>query len=194
MTTTSHAVLGLLSIRPWTTYELATQVERSLHWFWPRTPRKIYDEAKRLVAAGYAVSHDEMVGRRPRTVYEVTPAGRDALAGWLGERSAAPKFESEAMVRVFFADGGSLEDLRTTLTETAAAADARVAVLATMVEALAADDYAFADRRPINALALRFHVDHQRHLADWARWALAQTASWRSPTDPGDWDWRAVFA
>ena len=29
-TTTSYAVLGLLSVRSWTTYELAKQVQRSL--------------------------------------------------------------------------------------------------------------------------------------------------------------------
>jgi PadR family transcriptional regulator AphA len=43
-TTTSYAVLGLLSVRSWTTYELAKQVQRSLNWFWPRAERKLYDE------------------------------------------------------------------------------------------------------------------------------------------------------
>ena len=52
LTSTTHAVLGLLSLRPWTTYELAKQVQRSLGWFWPRAERKLYDEPKRLVAAG----------------------------------------------------------------------------------------------------------------------------------------------
>ena len=55
-TTTSYAVLGLLSVRTWTTYELAKQVRRRLHWFWPRAERKLYDEPKRLVAAGLATA------------------------------------------------------------------------------------------------------------------------------------------
>ena len=49
-------ILGLLSLRSWTTYELAKQVQRSLGWFWPRAERKLYDEPKRLVAAGLAKS------------------------------------------------------------------------------------------------------------------------------------------
>ena len=53
---TSHALLGLLAIQPWSTYELAKQVERSLGWFWPRAERKVYDEAKRLVRNGHARS------------------------------------------------------------------------------------------------------------------------------------------
>ena len=41
-TATSQTVLGLLALRPWTTYELAKQVQRSLGWFWPRAERKLY--------------------------------------------------------------------------------------------------------------------------------------------------------
>ena len=67
-TTTSYAVLGLLSVRSWTTYELAKQVQRSLNWFWPRAERKLYDEPKRLAAAGLAKSAKEMTGARPLAV------------------------------------------------------------------------------------------------------------------------------
>src|SRR4029078_4519614 len=83
--TTSNAILGLLSLRSWTTYELAKQVQRSLGWFWPRAERKLYDEPKRLVAAGLAKSTAEMTGSRPRTVYTITARGRKALQRWLGE-------------------------------------------------------------------------------------------------------------
>jgi len=31
-TSTSYALLGMLSLRSWTTYELAEQVQRSLHY------------------------------------------------------------------------------------------------------------------------------------------------------------------
>ena len=83
LTTTSHALLGLLSIRPLSTYELAKQIERSLGWFWPRTERKIYDEARRLVGAGLVTASPEPVGKRRRTVYSITPAGRRSLTRWL---------------------------------------------------------------------------------------------------------------
>ena len=85
--TTSHAILGLLSLRSWTTYELAKQVQRSLGWFWPRAERKLYDEPKRLVAAGLATSEQEMTGARPRTVYAVTRRdGRRCATGSTSRR------------------------------------------------------------------------------------------------------------
>ncbi len=192
LTSTSYAVLGLLSVRSWTAYELAQQVERSLGWFWPRTPRKIYDEAKKLVVAGFAAASDEPTGRRPRTVYSITDGGRAALADWLGATSADAKFESEAVVRVFFAEGGTKAQLRTTLLESVEASEARARTLRSMFDAMGDADYAFAQRRHVNALALRHGLDQQLALASWARWALTQVEAWTSTEDPGEWDWRAA--
>ena len=81
------AVLSLLALRSWTTYELAQQMKRSLHWFWPRAESKLYEEPKKLVAHGLARATSETVGLRPRTVYEITPAGRRALAQWVAEQA-----------------------------------------------------------------------------------------------------------
>ena len=36
LNTTSFAMLGMLAIRPWSTYELAKHVDRSLRPLWPR--------------------------------------------------------------------------------------------------------------------------------------------------------------
>ena len=180
MTTTSYALLGLLALRPWTTYELAQQVRRSLAWFWPRTERKLYDEPKRLVAAGYATAREEFTGKRKRTVYEITDAGRAALRGWLAEPSAPPSMENEAMVRVFFADGGDLDALRATLAGMEDAARARLAELTAMDEG----QEAFPERRHLTALAMRLQQDQERTTIAWAQWARGEVDTWRAPDAP----------
>lgn len=194
LTTTSHALLGLLALRPWTTYELAKQVQRSLGWFWPRAERKLYDEPKRLVTAGLATASQQHTGNRPRTVYAITAAGRKALKRWLGEPPVPPALEFEAMVKVFFADSGTLAQLRATLDVVEADARTRIAELRRMIEDSRSGPYEFAGRLPINALGLRFQLDHEQLLADWAAWARQQTATWRSPTDPAGWDWAAAVS
>jgi PadR family transcriptional regulator, regulatory protein AphA len=191
--TTSYALLGLLALREWTTYELAKQVQRSIGWFWPRAERKLYEEPKRLVEARLATATAEMTGARPRTVYAVTVAGRRALRRWLDEPPAPPTLEFEGMVKVFFADGGTLEQLRATLEAIAEHADARLAELDAKAAENARGDVAFPDRLHLNNLGLRFLVDHERAIREWARWALEQTAQWTSATDPGSWDYRQVF-
>jgi PadR family transcriptional regulator, regulatory protein AphA len=193
LSTTSHAILGLLSLRSWTTYELAKQVQRSLGWFWPRAERKLYDEPKRLAAAGLAKSVREMTGSRPRTVYAVTAKGRKALQRWLDEPPAPPSLEFEGLVKVFFADGGTLEQLRKTLTTIAETAEARTAELEGKVDEHLAGDVPFPERLPLNTLGLKYQLEHERWIGTWARWALDQTEEWRSPTDPGSWDYRQAI-
>ncbi len=193
LTTTSYAVLGLLAIKPWTTYELAKQVNRGLGWFWPRAERKLYDEPKRLVAAGLATATSQLTGKRPRTMYAITAKGRRALRDWLGEESEPATLEFEAMVRVFFADGGTIEQLRATLEQVEATARAREAELRRQIDESREGPYEFAGRVAINALALRFYLDHELLLARWASWAREQTMEWHSATDAAGWDWSAAL-
>jgi DNA-binding PadR family transcriptional regulator len=111
LTTTSYAILGLLAIKPWTTYELAQQMGRALGQFWPRAQSKLYEEPKKLVAHGLARANEEAVGRRPRTVYSITAKGRRALAAWVPTPSSEPAMESEHLVKIFFAEHASRDDL-----------------------------------------------------------------------------------
>jgi PadR family transcriptional regulator AphA len=190
-TTTSYAVLGLLSVRrSWTTYELAKQVQRSLKWFWPRAERKLYDEPKALVAEGLATARTEYTGQRPRTVYEITDAGRDALRAWLGEPPSPPATEFEGMLKVFFADAGSLDQLDETLAGIEATSVDRLRELRGMAEQALAGDTAYPQRRHITAVALRFQVEQEAAVLTAVRRTREQARAWRGSTDPGDWDHR----
>jgi DNA-binding PadR family transcriptional regulator len=190
MTTTSYALLGLLGLRKWSTYELAKQVERSLGWFWPRTERKLYDQAKRLVEEGLATASSAGTGARPRTLYGITPKGRKALRAWLNEPSAPPKLESEAQVRVFFADAGDLDQLQSTLTQIGEQARDQLDNLHNLIAASEAPDYEYAKRTHLNAISFRFQLDYHQMTAQWADWALQQTRRWVAVDDPGSWDWK----
>ena len=118
-TATSFAILGLLGLQPWTAYDLVAQARRSLHYFWPRSEAHLYAELKRLVERGHA--HADVVEgrRRQATRYTITPEGRAALEEWLATEPAPPTIEIEALLRVLFADHGSLQDLRAALRATA---------------------------------------------------------------------------
>jgi PadR family transcriptional regulator AphA len=192
-TTTSYAVLGLLSVRSWTTYELAKQVQRSLKWFWPRAERKLYDEPKALVADGLATARQEYTGQRPKTVYEITDEGREALRDWLGEAPAPPATEFEGMLKFFFADSGSLEQLDATLAAIEETSAERLRELLGMAEQALRGETAYPQRRHIAAVALRFQVEQEVAVLSGARHARRTVARWRSTTDAGDWDHREAL-
>lgn len=191
--TTSYAVLGLLSVRAWTTYELAKQVQRSLNWFWPRAERKLYDEPKHLVAAGLATASRELTGKRPRTVYTITDEGRAELHRWLSTPSAARSVEFEAMIKVFFADGGSIDQLRTTLHRIADEATERITRLGELTAAISTAP-TFPERLHLNALTVRLRLEEELSLLRWADWAQTQITQWTSADDPGTWETHAALA
>ena len=108
-------------------------------------------------------------------------------------RPVHTELEIEALVKVFFADAGTLDQLRGTLAHVAETAESRTAELRAMVDPILAGPYEFEARMATNALALRFSFGLEDAIAQWARWALAETSTWHSPTDAAGWDWRAAL-
>jgi DNA-binding PadR family transcriptional regulator len=182
LTSTSYAVLGLLAIRPWSTYELTRQMDRSLGRMWPRAVSKLYEEPKKLVAHGLARASTEPVGRRSRTVYAITPKGRRALAAWLQSPGDGPVLEFEQLVKVFYSDHGTKTDLLATLAAAQEWAQQRAEESRSVGEQYAAGAGPFPQRLPQLVLTSRFLTDFYTLVGDWAAWATQTVQSW--PDDP----------
>jgi len=102
---TSFAVLGVLSIRDMSAYELAAFADMSLGYFWPMHRSLVYKELPRLEAAGYVIGTSVVQQRSPdKRVYRLAQTGQDRLDQWL----ASPGFQTarlrnEFLLRLFFA-------------------------------------------------------------------------------------------
>jgi PadR family transcriptional regulator, regulatory protein AphA len=180
MTTTTYAVLGLLAIKPWTTYELIQQVERTLRRVWPRAQSKLYEEPKKLVALGYATAAEERVGNRPRTRYTITPAGRDALRAWLATPGAGPVLEFEQLLKIHLADAGTTDDIRTNLAATLQWVREQNAENLAAARAYLGGTGDFPERTALNVLMGRFLTDYYAMVDTWARWATDTVRDWPS--------------
>ena len=194
LTTTSYAILGLLAVKPWTTYELAQQMGRAVGEFWPRAESKIYEEPKRLVAAGLARASSEAVGRRPRTVYTITARGRRALAAWLARPGAGPVLEFEQLVRVFFAEHGSKEDLLATLRGLRDWREERAVKGAAICREYLDGRGPFPERLPWLILTGRFLSEFDRMVGEWAEWATGVVEEWPDDIRSSEPDWAALEA
>ena len=182
LTTTSYAILGLLAVKPWSTYELTQQMERSLGHMWPRATSKLYEEPKKLVDHGLARAADEQVGRRRRTVYAITPKGRRALAAWLHDPGEGPVLEWEQLVKVFFSDNGTKADVLATLDAARQWAQARGTQTAVVGHQYEDGGGPFPERSAQHNVSVRFLIDFYALVADWSRWAQAVVETW--PDDP----------
>jgi hypothetical protein len=96
-------------------------------------------------------------------VYSITDAGRQALADWLALPGAGPTTEFEALMKVAFADNGSLGALRTNLAAIRAHAEAQPEYSEERRREYAESGGPFPDRLPVISLATRFY--HEQNLA-----------------------------
>jgi PadR family transcriptional regulator, regulatory protein AphA len=184
-TATSFAVLGLLGLQPWTAYDLVAQARRSLHYFWPRSEAHLYAELKRLVERGHAVAEVVDGRRRQATRYTITPQGRAALEEWLATEPAPPTIEIEALLRVLFADHGSLQDLRAALRATAQqTSDLRIGLLALGEQALSTGG-PFPERLHLVERVGALYGEFLLLLQRWCEESLAEIETWPDTRELG---------
>jgi DNA-binding PadR family transcriptional regulator len=91
LTTTSYALLGLLSISPMSGYDLQQAVSRSIAHFWPVSKSQVYAELARLEPLGLIERTDVPQERRPdKRLFHLSPEGEEALDGWLADSPVEP--------------------------------------------------------------------------------------------------------
>jgi PadR family transcriptional regulator, regulatory protein AphA len=184
LTTTSFAVLGLLAIQPWSTYELTRQMDRSLGRVWPRAQSKLYEEPKKLVEHGLAGARVQAQGKRERTVYTITAKGRRELAAWLHTPGSGPVLEFEGLLKLFLADHGGKDDALATLAAARAWAVERNTDNLAAARAYLDGTARFQDRAAVNSLVGSFLTDFYAMVADWSARAAELVSAW--PDDPAE--------
>lgn len=185
MTTSSYAVLALLDLKPWTGYELTQQAQRSLRYAWPKSERLLYSEPKKLVERGYAVTYKDQAGNRSRNVYEITPAGREALAEWTRTRTQPPRMEIEALLRLLFADHGSIEDVYRALDELEADIAEHHQAIVELMASYFDGGHPFPQRTHLSVLFATFQIDMFKAIERWIEFARGEIAEWPTTKDLG---------
>ncbi len=184
---TQNALLGLLSLRSWTAYDLTGQMRRALRWVWPRSEANLYAALKRLSGSGLAEAIEEDAGgRRSRTRYRITEEGRAEVGRWLGETEPEPpKIEAEAVLRVFLADLGGVDDLRRALATTRRQCAEQAATAVPIFREYAGDDPPFPERAHLNVLFMHFMAGYFEHIVGWCDDVETELEFWNSTSEVG---------
>ncbi len=183
LTTSSHALLGLLAIQPWTGYELTQQATRSLRFAWPKSERLLYTEPKKLVQLGLATAHEDAIGQRSRTVYAITDEGRAALSAWMKTTPKPPVLEAEALLRLLFAENGTTDDIMAALDSMAADAADLYEQVATINTGYLDGEHPFPQRTHLSVLFATFQLELFDLIIRWVAFAKNEIATW--PTTEG---------
>ena len=179
LSTTSYAVLGMLSVRPWSAYELTKQMRRSLAFCWPKAESVLYDEPKRLVGLGLAEATAGPAGTRNRSVYAITEAGERALRSWLATEPAPARFELEPALRLLYADHGSKADLLRSVAAVRAWARSEIERGLAQLEGYRDHGGPFPERLHIIVLFADLITRLLESIDTWAADAEREIATWR---------------
>ena len=185
LTTSSYAVLSLLALRSWSGYELTQQATRSLRFAWPRSERLLYTEPKKLVEHGLASSHEESIGERVRTVYTITDEGRAALRSWMSTEPEPLLLEAEALLRLLFADLGTLDDAAATLDRLAEDARETHDEVLEINAGYLDGEHPFPERVHVSVLFATFQLELFELVGRWAEFAKTEIASWPTTENLG---------
>lgn len=107
---TDFAILGMLTIKPMSGYEIRQVIGHNLAHFWSESYGQLYPSLKKLEATGLVTKRTEPGQKRDKHIYTITSVGRERLQEWL---IIAPKPQpprSELLLKLFFlsAESGAI--------------------------------------------------------------------------------------
>ncbi|MFI6486883.1 PadR family transcriptional regulator [Streptomyces sp. NPDC050564] len=164
-----HALLGLLSDRPASGYDLLKLFETSLANVWPATQSQIYTELTKLAGTGLITVAAE--GPRGRKEYAITDEGLAELRHWLTETRPQRTTRSDVLLRVFFLGVLTPEQARGYLAELIEMSDQGDENLRGLVESVDWDD---DDLSVYGRIALEYGLRFNAMRREWAEWAAGQ--------------------
>ena len=104
-TKSRYALLGMLSIRAMSGYDIKKLIETSISNFWSESYGQIYPMLKRLVAEKLVTrTVKKQQGKPDRHVYALTAAGRRELQDWLVEAPGRSVARNELLLKLFFGE------------------------------------------------------------------------------------------
>ena len=127
--------------------------------------------------------------RRPRrTVYSITDRGREALREWLATPPAPARVESEAHLRLLYANYGSKDDLLGTIQSIEDDAQSTIDHYAQLATEYARGEGLFPDRIHVNALLASLSIEQARATVRWAQPSRSAVQAWET-TEMPDIEW-----
>jgi DNA-binding PadR family transcriptional regulator len=175
-TTTQSALLGMLSLRSWGSYELVKEMGRNLRYFWPRAESRIYAELNRLKGEKLATSKESSTGERSRQTWSISATGRHALKAWLRGESGETTLQCEDLLRIFLAQPEDTRTLASSIQRIRAEAEELSALANIIAHEYQTSTAPFQERVRARALVFDFLASWAHMRIEWAKRAQAYLA------------------
>jgi PadR family transcriptional regulator AphA len=165
-----YALLGLLSWRPFSGYDLKKIILDNDMFYWSGNNNQIYTSLIQLHKDGLATQEVvNQVSLPARKVYSITEKGRTQLRDWLITNIQLPEYRNTFLIQLAWADQLSMLDLNCLL----AAYEEEIAVQVDMLQHKARRPALLPDRTPRERFLWERIAEHQaeiyRNELKWVR-------------------------
>lgn len=95
-------LLGLLTLRAMTVYEINKSLERGISLFYSASFGSINAALEKMFEKGWITAQEKVENGRNKKVYSLTPLGQQAFQEWLRSELQSEKVKDPALTRVYF--------------------------------------------------------------------------------------------
>ena len=105
---THFVILGLLSIKPMSGYDMKKVISSSIGYFWSESNGQLYPTLRELVEDGLISLMKTVPSKKPRDTYSITSKGACVLKQWLEESTKVKNtHRDEELLKLFFGKNSS---------------------------------------------------------------------------------------
>jgi PadR family transcriptional regulator, regulatory protein AphA len=109
---TKFAILGLLTIKPLSGYDMKKIIKYSITYFWSESNGQLYPTLNRLMQEGLiTLSNNQSNAKKISKIYSITPKGILELQTWLAkEQEEKSIHRDEGLLKLFFGNNISKKE------------------------------------------------------------------------------------
>lgn len=170
-----HAILGFLSYKPFSGYDLKKAFDNSVRHFWPANQSQIYRTLAQMTDEGLV--EKEIIEREERLdmkIYSITKTGRTELHNWLATPLPQKETREPFLIQVFFGGKLSDEEFLNLLQHEKKIAEENLLTYDAVYQATIAQSNSVDDPRAfyLSMLTLEYGVKSNQALLEWLNEAI----------------------
>ena len=99
---TKYAILGILTIKPMSGYDIKKMIDHSISHFWNESFGQLYPSLKTMENEGLISISSENNGNKQKNIYSITANGIAVLNEWLANSPDTNQIRLEPLLKIFF--------------------------------------------------------------------------------------------
>jgi DNA-binding PadR family transcriptional regulator len=184
-----HLILGLLSIQPFSGYDLNKTFQETVQHFWTTEQSQIYRALHRMGESGWVTVETVIQSDSPnKKIYHLTEAGGDELRRWLRTPLLPDSVHEAWLGQIFFGGQISLDEVAAVLRANAAGLEKQLRALEALLAGIESriQGRVMPTAVQLQLATLDYGIQRHRFELGWLQTLLEKVAQMQSQNEERD--------